>query len=281
MTTLSEELRGSWESQQSIHAPDRELRFQLMLDHVEQLAGRPARVLDLACGPGSITRRVLQRFPFAEVVAIDIDPLLLDLARTAFEGDPRVDVREIQLFDPHWHEKLRDKAGAVGRQGRLEGGLRDGLQRGLHGGLAGGRGAGFDAVLTSTAMHWLPPEALAWVYAGAARLLRPGGVFANADHMPLADPVLRQAADDLHAQRLCDAFTHGAESCDDWYHRAYAQPDYAGLWEERRRRLSHWIGDLLQPADWHLDQLRRAGYAHADIIWRRANDAIALAVTPI
>ena len=78
MTTLREELRTSWESQQAIHAPDRELRFRLMLDNVEQLTGQPARVLDLACGPGSITRRVLDRFPTARVVAVDIDPLLLD-----------------------------------------------------------------------------------------------------------------------------------------------------------------------------------------------------------
>ena len=91
MTTLRENLRSTWEDQQNGHAPDRELRFQLLLDYVEQLTGGPpARVLDLACGPGSITRRVLNRFPAAEVVAVDTDPLLLDLARDAFADDPRV-----------------------------------------------------------------------------------------------------------------------------------------------------------------------------------------------
>lgn len=248
MTTLSEELRASWENQQSIHAPDRELRFQLMLDNVEVLSGRPARVLDLACGPGSITRRVLQRFQFAEVVALDIDPVLLDLARAAFAGDERAEVVEGQLADVAWDAELSP---------------------------------GFDAILTSTAMHWLPPDALAGVYAGAARLLRPGGIFANADHMPLADPVLRQAADDLHAQRLHDTFSAGAESCDEWYHRAYAEPIYAGLWEERLRRLSHWVGDLLEPADWHISRLRQAGFAHAEVIWRRGNDAVVVAVKPV
>jgi SAM-dependent methyltransferase len=65
-----------------------------------------------------------------------------------------------------------------------------------------GLSGGFDAVLTATAMHWFPAPALAGVYAGVARLLRSGGVFVNADHVPVAEPVLRAAADSLHQQRF-------------------------------------------------------------------------------
>ena len=42
--------------------PDREERFRGMLDMVEALVGREPRVLDLACGTGSITARLLARF---------------------------------------------------------------------------------------------------------------------------------------------------------------------------------------------------------------------------
>jgi SAM-dependent methyltransferase len=245
MTTLREELRTSWERQQAIHEPDRELRFRLMLDHVEQLAGQPARVLDLACGPGSITRRVLDRFPTAQVVAVDIDPLLLDLARDAFAGDDRVEVLTRQLADSSWTD-----------------------------GLSGG----FDAVLTATAMHWFPASALAGVYAGVARLLRSGGVFVNADHVPLAEPVLRAVADSLHQRYLRETFATGAETCDQWYERAYADPAYEGLWDERQRLFAHWSGDLLEREGWHLDLLRRNGFERAGAVWRRGNDAIVVAV---
>ena len=245
MTTPREELRASWEDQQSVHEPDRELRFRLMLDYVGELSGPPLKVLDLACGPGSITRRVLNRFPAAQVVAVDIDPLLLDLARDAFAGDARVEVVSRQLADPDWTEGLP---------------------------------TGFDAVLTATAMHWFPADALAGVYAGVAKLLRSGGIFANADHVPVAEPVLRAAADRLHDQYLRNTFASGVENCDQWYERAYADPQYEGLWEERQKAFGHWTGDLFEREGWHVDLLRRNGFERAGAVWRQGNDALIVAV---
>ena len=40
-----------------------------------------------------------------------------------------------------------------------------------------------DAVLSSTALHWLEPEPLARLYHDLGRVLRPGGVFLNGDHV--------------------------------------------------------------------------------------------------
>jgi trans-aconitate methyltransferase len=246
MTTLRENLRSTWEDQQNGHAPDRELRFRLMLDYVEQLTGGPpARIVDLACGPGSITRRVLNRFPAAEIVAVDIDPLLLDLARDAFAGDPRVAVKARQLAEPGWPEGL---------------------------------GGDFDAVLTATALHWIPAAALSGVYAGVARLLRPGGVFANADHFPIAEPVLRGAAEAIHSRHLETTFSHGVEDCDGWYRRAYGVPEYDGLRDERQKVFAQWTGDLLEREGWHIDLLRRNEFERAGVVWRRGNDALLLAV---
>jgi SAM-dependent methyltransferase len=242
---MNDELRKSWEDQQSLHEPDREQRFEVMLDYLQCIAGSPTRVLDLAWGPGSITRRVRHRFPDASVVALDIDPLLLRLATDAFRDDAQVQVVKRNLNDPDWHAGITD---------------------------------GFDAVLTATAMHWLSHDALQRVFAGAARLLRPGGIFANADHLPIADPVLRRAADDLHRHHLESAFSSGAESCDDWYERAYRRPSFRSLRAEREEAFAHWSVDLLEPADWHLDLLKRGGFELADVVWRRGNDAIVVAV---
>lgn len=53
----------SWDRQQEWYLPDREERFRVMLDTVEAHAGRAPRVLDLACGTGSISERLLAACP--------------------------------------------------------------------------------------------------------------------------------------------------------------------------------------------------------------------------
>ncbi|MGW1885142.1 class I SAM-dependent methyltransferase [Streptomyces sp. NPDC001970] len=70
----------SWDRQQEWYMPDREERFRVMLDMVEAVAGPEPRVLDLACGTGSITDRLLKRFPKAVGVGVDLDPALLAIA---------------------------------------------------------------------------------------------------------------------------------------------------------------------------------------------------------
>src|SRR5215475_9871320 len=74
-----------WDAQQQAYLPDREDRFAVLIDAVQECAGRAdPLVLDLGCGPGSLSVRLLDRIPAATVVAIDADPLLLALGRAAW-----------------------------------------------------------------------------------------------------------------------------------------------------------------------------------------------------
>ena len=141
----------SWDRQQEWYMPDREERFRIMLDMVEALVGPAPRVLDLACGTGSITARLLARFPEATSTGVDLDPALLAIAEGTFAGDERVSFVTADLKDPHWTAKLPHDS--------------------------------YDAVLTATALHWLHREPLAALYGRVAELVRDGGVFMNADHM--------------------------------------------------------------------------------------------------
>ncbi len=52
-----------------------------MLDVLETLLPEHFVALDLACGPGSMSQRLLSRFPQARSVAVDIDPILLLLGQ--------------------------------------------------------------------------------------------------------------------------------------------------------------------------------------------------------
>src|SRR5262245_58335116 len=143
--TWAEDWQRSWDRQQEGYMPDREARLGALVDIVEAVAGPSPAVLDLACGTASISRRVLARLPHARLVAVDIDPALLAIARTSVGKDERVRVVRADLSDPGW-------AAAVP--------VPDG---------------GFDAVVTATALHWFSQPDLRRLYADLRGLVRPGG----------------------------------------------------------------------------------------------------------
>ena len=70
----AEAWQQSWDAQQTGFLFDREQRFSALLDLVEVAAGPTPTVVDLACGTASITRRLLDRLPGAQAVAVDVDP---------------------------------------------------------------------------------------------------------------------------------------------------------------------------------------------------------------
>lgn len=49
----------------------------------------PSHLLELGCGSGRLTRLMRQRWPSAEIDAIDVAPGMIDLCREAFADDPR------------------------------------------------------------------------------------------------------------------------------------------------------------------------------------------------
>src|SRR5262245_28133739 len=175
-TTWAEDWQRSWDRQQEGYMPDREARLAALVDIVEAVAGPAPTVLDLACGTGSISRRVLARLPHARLVAVDIDPALLAIATASLGADERVRVVRADLSDPTWTAALPVPEG------------------------------GFDAVVTATALHWLTEADLRRLYADLRGLVRPGGVVANADDMAPAELVrLGSALDGLAEHRRAQA----------------------------------------------------------------------------
>lgn len=59
------------------------------------------KILELACGPGNITKYVKQKFPYSEYIALDLAPKMIDIAREQTQGvDFRVmDVRNITTIE--------------------------------------------------------------------------------------------------------------------------------------------------------------------------------------
>jgi len=251
--------QGSWDRQQRLYLPDREERFAAMLDAVEALAGRAPTVLDLACGPGSITARLLARFPGARIVGIDLDPALLAIARGVFAGDSRACFVEADLADPEWTEQIATRE--------------------------------VDAVLTATALHWLTEPRLARLYAELAVVLRPGGIFCNADHMPDGrDGRITRAVRDLRRRRRA-ARPADVPDWDEWWSRAAADPTLTELVARRDAifgaaspqatdggRHPAAVAVFAPPAEWHVARLREVGFAEAAMVWRGYDAAMVAAL---
>ncbi|MFF7334186.1 class I SAM-dependent methyltransferase [Streptomyces sp. NPDC090306] len=237
----------SWDRQQEWYMPDREDRFRIMLDMVEALTGPAPRVLDLACGTGTITARLLDRFPGATSTGVDLDPALLAIAEGTFAGDDRVSFVRADLTDPDWRARLPYDA--------------------------------YDAVLTATALHWLHSGPLAELYGRIAELVRDGGVFMNADHMiDDSTPRINAAERAQRHARMEDARTAGALDWAEWWRLAAADPVLAGPTARRFEIYGeHAEGDTPSAA-WHARVLRERGFGEARPVWCSPADTLVLAV---
>src|SRR5215475_6038233 len=80
-----------WDAQQSLYMTTREERFEVMLDALDGTVVAEAATrggggivaLDIACGPGAISQRLLARFPNAQSFAVDLDPVLIAIGKGA------------------------------------------------------------------------------------------------------------------------------------------------------------------------------------------------------
>jgi ubiquinone/menaquinone biosynthesis C-methylase UbiE len=136
-----------------IAATTRERTFKARL--LDQLDPKPGqRVLDLACGTGTLARSIAERAPDAEVVGVDGDPEMLARARAKAPA---------LRFDEAMAQQLPYED------------------------------ASFDAVVTSLFFHHLTRDAKLDALAEVARVLRRGGELHVADWGPPSDPVMAVA----------------------------------------------------------------------------------------
>jgi len=238
-----------WDIQQQDHMPEREERFTALIDAVEAGVGREdPLVLDLGCGPGSLSVRLLERLPEATVVAIDADPLTLALGRAAWADRPGLRFADADLREPGWSASL-------------------GLSRQP------------DAAVSTTALHWLSQPVLAAVYAEVAALLRPGGLLLNGDHLAASDAEPRlarlgRAVLDMYIRRQQPG--GASESWEQWWAAVAADPELAALDIERKSRdvSSEHHGSPAGRLGVHVEALRAAGFAEVGTLWQRGNNRL-------
>jgi SAM-dependent methyltransferase len=243
-----------WDRQQEAGLPDREDRFTALIDAVEAGAGRPdPLVVDLGCGPGSLAVRLLARIPAATVIAVDADPVTLSLGSAAYAGVPGLRFRDIDLRAPGWETGL---------------GIEPGQK--------------VDAVVSTTALHWLTAAELRGLYRVVASLLRPGGLFLDGDHLRLDEtenPVLARLDRAIEEAEDRRRSPNGhAEDWRQWWQAVAEDPTLAGAAAERQRGTVHHHGPEAVRLAVHTDALRAAGFAEIGTVWQRGANRLLAAI---
>jgi SAM-dependent methyltransferase len=124
--------------------PHRAEGESVLFEHVPDDA---RRVLDLGTGDGRLLALLARDRSEVVGVGLDFSEVMLDAARTRFANDERVELVQHDLSEP---------LPALGR---------------------------FDAVISSFAIHHLEHDRKHSLYREVFDLLRPGGVFANFEHV--------------------------------------------------------------------------------------------------
>jgi SAM-dependent methyltransferase len=237
-----------WNRQQEGYVRFRDCRFEIIADALNASGLVAPVILDLGCGPGSLGDRLAARLPGAEIVGLDYDPVLLTLARVLHADDPDRSWIELDMRRHDWVDYLE------GRQ--------------------------FDAVVSTTALHWLGAPNLMRVYQDLTRVLAPGGVFVNGDicSYDQTQPTLRRmAAASIKANRAA-AQTEGAHDWVGWWNSIAEEPALTAAVAERHRRFSNLPPKQEMTMEFHLAALRQVGFREVGCIWRYLSDYLALAL---
>jgi SAM-dependent methyltransferase len=252
-----------WDAQQTGYLPEREARFAAMLDVLDVLHPADFVAVDLGCGPGSLAKRLLDRFPRARCLAVDLDPVLRTMGQQVhgtFDG--RLRWVDADLRDADWPRRLETRH--------------------------------VDAVLSTTALHWLAGDELTRLYRQLGTLVREGGVVLNGDTIRFGPslPTFRRVAavlEDRTRRRSHDE--QDIEDWERWWAALEAEPGLADLFAERQRRFA-WRelepgkrfsarptqGATSPVIDLHEGALRNAGFREVGLIWQRVEDRVLMAI---
>jgi tRNA (cmo5U34)-methyltransferase len=177
----------------------------------ELLPARVERVLDLGTGDGVTLGLVLAARPDATGIGLDFGDEMLRRARDRFAGDTRIEIER--------HDLDRALPSALGD---------------------------FDVVVSSFAIHHCPPARQRALYGEVFEILRPGGLFVNAEH--IASPT-----EALHLEFL------------------------AAL---RRTPADDDPSNQLVAVEQHLTWLNELGFENADCFWKWRELAVVAATRP-
>jgi hypothetical protein len=259
------EWTARWDAMQDAYFPNRRRVFRLIAEALADRFPQTCRVADLGAGAGTLAEEILNRVPGSTVLCLDVEPFLLEACNRRLR--PFADRARVTRAD------FRKKDFATDITENTESKTDE----------------KFEAVVSSTTLHWFGREILRKIYAWASSMLvkgapngTPGGLFLNADHIQPDDPDLARLALDLNeAERACLFQQTGALTWDEFWHSleeaigiaSYYDNVACPAWGEQDGP------EPGHPFSVHADLLRRAGFRHIATLWRHLSDAVLAAET--
>lgn len=168
----------AWDDMHRFYFPDYDQRWQVAVKLIGRaVEGRALpRVLDLGCGPGTLTRRLSQVLPLTCVLGIDGDPLLVDMAR-ALPGSALLSYRRARVGSASTVVLLQDLAP-------------------------------FDAIVSSAFVHYFDTGQLARLHALCRRLLAPDGLLVTVERFSDAGGGGGPAGEDPWSRWWVNTYAH-------------------------------------------------------------------------
>lgn len=172
--------KSSWEIRENAEAfldnergavPGAELQLEVMGKVAELWCGDPSSILDLGCGDGILGRFLLDKFPSASGVFVDISDAMLDAARKKPGVRADAVMLKADFSSPDW-------LGSVSTY------------------------RPFDMIVSGFAIHHQTDERKRELYAEIHGLLAPGGVFLNLEHVSSATTECRSLFEEFYADYL-------------------------------------------------------------------------------
>ena len=142
-------------------------QIEVMLRLVSAL-GRPVnRFMDLGCGDGLLAEAIFEKHPQAIGILADYSTPMLDAARLRMEQfSGSVDFRNIDYGAPEWIEVVAESMP-------------------------------FDLIVSGFSIHHQPDDRKRRIYDEIFRMLQPGGMFINLEHVASPTPRLERLWDDV------------------------------------------------------------------------------------
>ena len=233
-------LLRSWDRQQESCIPNRQSKFEAILTVLGAYLPKRFTAMDLGSGPGSLAVRVLDRFPGARVVAVDFDPVLLKIGREVSNAiGKRISWVDADIGSARWAEQLPRNR--------------------------------FDAVVSSTALHWLDRARLGRLYRDLAKVMRRGGIFLNGDVLPPGEDkkTLGDITEKIRYERY-GTLQVEFEPWQRWWKKVEREQKSLGpVFRERRARFAHTqASEGMLPLEDHVQLLRAAGFSEVDSLWQ-------------